>query len=182
MKTKAVLAFIVMLILIVGAFAIGSYRVYLDERMQVELALGSLGDVLVSRIEMGHNLLTVARRHLKPDDPLLRAVIKDMDVLEEADTLHEIAQANEQLSKDSKALLDHLQSVASVIQDDRDYRYVTGLLPRGFEQSAQWADARQYNEAAAEFNKRLNTTLNGRVAKLLGVDEAERFGLEGAGR
>lgn len=181
MKSKAVLAFIVMVILMVAAFAIGSYRVYFDERVQVELALGSLSDLLAARIEMGHNLLTVAKRHLKEDDSLLRAVIQDMDVLDSADTLNEIAAANEKLSKDSKALLDHLQTVHSVIQDERDFRYVTGLLPRGFEQSAQWADAKQYNEAASEFNTRLNHTVNGQVARLLGVDEAERFGLEGAG-
>ena len=182
MKFRVVLAFVAMLVMLVAAFAIGSYRVYLDERLQVELALSSLGDVLVARIEMGHNLLTVAQRHLEAGDRLLAAVREDIDLLDRAETLREIAAANEKLTTDSKALLKQLEGTASVQQDARDLRYVTGLLPRGFEQSAQWADAKQYNAAAAAFNTRLHHTLNGKVAGLLGVEDAELFGAEGGAR
>ena len=65
--------------------------------------------------------------------------------------------------------------IPGVQADARDLGYVTGLLPRGLEQSAQWADAGQYNKAAAEFNNRLNGQVNGRLARLLGVREAELF-------
>jgi len=182
MKFRVLLAFVTMLVMLVAAFAIGSYRVYLDERLQVELALSSLGDVLMARIEMGHNLLTVARRHLAAEDSLLRVVQEDIRLLDQADTLKDIANANEKLALDSKALLKKLEGLDSVQQDARDLRYVTGLLPRGFEQSAQWADAKQYNAAAGAFNQRLHYTLNGKVASLLGVEDAELFGAEGGAR
>ncbi len=182
MKFRVVLAFVAMLVMLVAAFAIGSYRVYLDERLQVELALASLGDVLVARIEMGHNLLTVARRHVPEDEALLHALEEDIRLLDQAETLKEIAFANEKLALDSKALLKKLEALDSVQQDARDLRYVTGLLPRGFEQSAQWADSKQYNAAAAAFNQRLHRTLNGKMAAFLGVEDAELFGAEGGAR
>lgn len=181
MKGRAFLAFLAMLVMLVAAFAVGAYRGYFNDRIQVELALSSLSDVLQARIEMGYNLLTVARRHLPEDDALVVSVQGSIRTLEGDAGLAAKAAANAQLSRDSRDLLNKLEGMDSVQTDQRDLRYVTGLLPRGFETSAQWADAEAYNSAVREFNKRLNTTLNGRVAKLLGVMDAETFGTGGNG-
>ena len=180
-SARTVLAFLAMLVMMLAAFAIGAYRGYFNDRLQVELALSSLSDVLTTRIEMGHNLLTVAGRHLDEEEAMLQSVKKDIADLSSSVTLDAKASANERLTRDSKALLILLENTDSVKADQRDLRYVTGLLPRGFEQSAQWADAAQYNAAANEFNTRLEGTINGRVAQLLGIDTAELFGNGGAG-
>lgn len=176
MKTalKVISGILVMLLLMLAAFGIGSYRGFTDEKLQVDLALGSLSDVMDTRIEMGNNLLTVAKRHLPQDDEAVQAVSADIKALS-GETLLNKANANEQLTHNSALLLEKLEKMDSVRRDDRDYSYVTGYLPRGFEQSAEWADAGLYNAAAQKYNDRLNNTLNGRLAKLLGVPAADLF-------
>lgn len=169
------LAFLAMLLMLAAAFAIGSYRSYLNEKLQVELALGSLNDVLTSRVEMGNNLLTVAQRHLDREDPLLVTVRADIAKLDASLSLDTRAAANEELTVHSGRLLDTLAGLPSVLEDKRDLGYVSGLLPRGFEQTAQWADAGKYNSAARQFNERLSTRLNGKIAGLLGIEPAEVF-------
>ena len=78
---RAVLAFLAMLVMLAAAFAIGSYRGYLNEKLNVEMASGSLDEVLDARIEMGNNLLTVASRHVSQDDPLLVSIQKHLHAL-----------------------------------------------------------------------------------------------------
>ncbi len=178
---RAILAFFLMVILISAAFAVGAWRGFTGDREQVELALDSLSDVLDTRVEMGQNLLTVARRHLQKDHPLIKAVEKDIAELSGGSALLKKAAINERFTADADALLKELEASPTVQGDARDLSYVTGLLPRGLEQSARWADAGQYNKAAQEFNSRLNGQLNGRLAKLLGVREAELFSAGGSG-
>ena len=180
MKTafKLFISFLVMLLMMLAAFAIGSYRGFTEEKLQVDLALGSLSDVMNTRIEMANNLLTVAKRHLPQDDELILKVRQDILDLS-GESLTRKAQANERLGDNSELLLNRLETLDSVIADSRDYSYVTGYLPRGFEQSAQWADAGLYNSAARKYNDELKGSLNGQVAMLLGVPAAELF--EGGG-
>lgn len=176
MKTafRLFLAILAMLALMLVAFGIGAYRGFTEEKFQVDLALGSLHDVLNTRIEMGNNLLTVAKRHLPPEDEAMGLIENDIKALN-ADSLAEKAQANEQLGRNSALLLQKLEGLPGVQNDSRDLSYVKGYLPRGFEQSAEWADAGLYNAAARKYNDRLDSTLNGRLAQLLGVPKAELF-------
>lgn len=178
---RAVLAFFLMLLLLFAAVAIGAYRGFAGDKAQVELALNSLAGVLETRVEMGHNLLTVAGRHLNDSDPLIQTVENDLAELSGQAPLLEKASVNERFAQNADALLKALEASPGVRADERDLGYVTGLLPRGLEQSARWADAAQYNKAAAEFNNRLKSQLNGRLAMLLGVREAELFTLGGSG-
>ncbi len=176
MKTtfRNLLAFLAMLLLLMAAFGVGAYRGFTEEKFQVDLALGSLSDTLNARVEMGNNLLTVAKRHVDREDVLLLAISEDIKALN-GDSLPKKAAANSDLTKNSALLLQKLEGLQSVKNDARDLSYVTGFLPRGLEQSEQWADADLYNTAANKFNQRLNASLNGQVAKLLGVEEAELF-------
>ncbi len=178
---RAVLAFFLMLVLLFAAVAIGAYRGFAGDKAQVELALNSLAGVLETRIEMGHNLLTVAKRHLSASDPMVQAVVKDLADLSGQAPLLEKARVNERFALNADALLKAMEASPGVQADERDLGYVTGLLPRGMEQSARWADSAQYNKAAQEFNNRLKGQLNGRLAMLLGVREAELFTVGGSG-
>lgn len=174
-KARLVLALLAMLLMMAAAFGIGAYKGFYAEKVQVELALSSLSDLMATRIEMGQNLLVVARRHLDPQDSQLLTLQQDLAALADYDSLNAMAQANQDLSLHSKELLARLEGMQSVKSDQRDLGYVTGLLPRGFELSAKWADASSYNEAARAFNQRLTATLNGRLAGVLGVEQAELF-------
>jgi hypothetical protein len=175
MRGRVFLAFLLMLLLMAAAFGIGAYRAHFDEKVKIDQTLGSLNEVLTARIEMGNNLLTVAGRHLDAEEPLIISIRTQLANLSGQVSLSEKAAANRQLTIDSKALLDVLEHTASVIQDGRDLNYVTGLLPRGFEQSAQWADASVYNTAAKAFNDRLSGSLSGRIAQFCGIEKAEFF-------
>lgn len=174
-SARAVPAFLAMLLLLALAFGIGAYRGMYNERLQVELALSSLQDVLETRVEMGNNLLTVAGRHLDGEDPLVKAVREDISLLSGEGSLPGILSANQRLARDGKALLAQLESSPSVQTNEQDLFYVNALLPRGFEQSAQWADAAQYNQAARAYNARLKGTITGLAASLLGVEPAALF-------
>lgn len=180
-KWWAVPALIIMLVLITAAFMIGAWRGFASDRAQVQMALTSLDTVFDSRAEMGNNLLLVARRHVGAEDPLVKAVQSDVAALSSGAPLMDKAAANERLTQDADNLLNRLESMDSVQADARDRGYVTGLLPRGLEQSAQWADAGKYKKAAIEFNERLNNQLRGRAAKFLGMREMELFALSGDG-
>lgn len=174
-KARLVLALLAMLVMMAAAFGIGAYKGFYAEKVQVELALSSLSDLMATRIEMGQNLLVVARRHLETKDSLLAQVQQDLAALDDYDSLDAMDQANQNLSLHSKELLAKLEGLQSVKNDQRDLGYVTGLLPRGFELSAKWADASSYNEAARAFNQRLTGTIGGRLARVLGVEQAELF-------
>ena len=174
-KIRAAMAFLAMLVLFCAAVAVGAWRGFSGDREQVAQALSSFSSVLRSRVEMGHNLLVVALRHLSGEDPLVKAVQADLAELSGNSPLLQKAKVNDRFALDAAALLEALEKDASLLADARDLGYVTGLLPRGLEQSAKWADAGQYNKAAQEFNRRLTGQLNGRLAMLLGVREAELF-------
>lgn len=164
------------LLMAVLALAIGAVRGFRQEKAQVEAASSSLETVFTSRVETGSNLLTVARRHLPEEDERIRAVAQDIKVLSDRQSpLPRRVEANSRLQKDAEALLGILENSASVKGDSRDMGYVTGLLPQALDQSAQWADDGMYNEAAGAFNKRLNSSFSGFLARLLGMTEAALF-------
>ncbi len=175
-KTPAYfLGLVILLALVAASLSIGAVRGFREEKAQVESALGSLDAVIGSRVETGNNLLTVARRHLPQGDALLEAVAKDVSSLSAQGLWHQKMAANAQLEADAKALLKALEALPSVQEDSRDLSYVTGLLPQALDQSAQWADAGRYNEAAADYNKRLSGTFSGLIARFLGVAAAPLF-------
>ncbi len=169
------LGLIILLVLVASALSIGAVRGYRDEKAQVESALTSLDKVFGSRVETGNNLLTVARRHLSGEDPMLLAVERDVKALSEKALWPKKMEANLQLEKDAGALLKALEARPSVREDSRDLGYVTGLLPQALDQSAQWADAGRYNEMSAAYNERLRGSFSGWLARFFGVGEAELF-------
>lgn len=173
-KARLVLAFLAMLLMLAAAFAIGTYRGFDSDRLQMEVTLQSLSHVLQSRIEMGNNVLTLAKRHPQADALLVQKLQDDIAGLS-APGLPERAIANNSLGKNALALLSQLASLPSVKADGRDLGYATSLLPQGLAQSAQWADAGRYNDAATEFNLRLGKGLKGWLARRLGILPLELF-------
>ena len=74
------------------------------------------------------------------------------------------------------ALLEKLAQLDSVKKDDRDLMYVTSYLPQMLAQSEQKTAGAAYNQAAADFNGRMNKTFSGWLARtMLGIKPAAEF-------
>lgn len=170
-----VLGMLLLLLLAAASIAVGAAKGYRQEKAQVESAMASLDALFSSRVETGNNILTVARRHLSRDEALLKAVEADILELSARGQRQQKAEANARLETHADDLLKVLEQTGSVQDDARDLGYVTGLLPQALDQSAQWADAAGYNQAAKAYNERLNSSITGTIAKILGVTEAALF-------
>jgi hypothetical protein len=174
-----VFGLLLLLLLTAASIAVGATKGYQQEKAQVESTMASLDALFSSRVETGYNLLTVARRHLSKDEALLKAVEVDILDLSSQGQWQRKVEANAHLETNAKDLLKALEQAPGVQADARDLGYVTGLLPQALDQSAQWADAAGYNQAAKAYNERLNSSITGRIAKMLGVTEAALFLPEG---
>ncbi len=174
-KLNAVLAFLAMLILLGGAVLWGAYKGWSQERSRVESSMGSLQEMLGARREIGNNILTVARRHLPAQDPLLTALSADITQLAEEEGFGRLAAVNADFEKDAQALLSRLCALASVQADERDLMYAQAMLPQALEESARLTEQAEYNREAEDFNQNMDRRFSGRIAAWLGVEKAQQF-------
>ena len=177
MKLKTGWAVAIMVILVAGSVVFGAYRGWNDERALVNETRAGLENMLQTRVESAYNVLAVAKRHLPETDEAYQRVVQDRSGLEGAsDDLAQKAAANDALTVDAAALLDKLSQLDSVKNDSRDNMYVTSYLPQMLAQSEQKTAGAAYNQAAADFNSRMNKTFSGWLARiLLGIRPAAEF-------
>lgn len=174
-RSTAVMAFVLMIVLIGASLLWGAYKGWSAERQQVETCMGTLEEVLDARREVGFNILTVARRHLPAEHPMLLSLQTALADLSQAESLSQRAHANESLQADMKSLLEELKQLPSLTADERDSMYVNQLLPQAMEQSARMTEQAEYNLQAERFNRGFDTSFSGSLARLLGVKRAEQF-------
>ena len=181
MKLKTGWAIAIMVILIAGSVVYGAYRGWTDERARVDETYTGLESMLQTRIESAYNVLAVAKRHVPESDEAYLRVQKDLFGLEGGSNpawneLAQQAEANDALTRDAAALLANLSQLDSVKNDERDLMYVTSYLPQMLAQSEEKTAGAVYNQAAAEFNTRIEGTFSGWVARnLLGFKLAKEF-------
>ena len=176
MKLKTGTAIIIMVVLIIGSVLYGAYKGWSNEKAHVDATYAGLESMLQTRVETAYNILTVAKRHLPETDEAVQRVSMDLSQLDNAYTdLGRKAQANEALAQDAAALLKTLSQLDSVKKDSRDEMYVNNYLPQMLSESEEMTISATYNQAAAEFNSRINRTFSGFLAKLMGVSPAEVF-------
>ncbi len=179
MKLRSGIAFLLMIVLVVLSVGFGAYRGWSRERAKVEESYVGLESMLRTRVESAYNVLAVAKRHVKTGDSegqrLYQQVEQTKNALEGDAALSAKADANTQLTAYVNDLLAHLAALDSVRQDSRDNDYVKNYLPQMMEQSEEKTASANYNSAAREFNKKLNGTFSGFLAKLLGIKPAEEF-------
>ena len=180
MKLKTGWAIVIMVILIAGGVVYGAYSGWTDERALVNETRAGLESMLQTRVESAYNVLAVAKRHLPEDDEAYQRVVRDRNDLEssskDADDMAQKAKANDALTADAAALLDKLAQLDSVKKDSRDNMYVTSYLPQMLAQSEQKTVGAAYNQAAADFNSRMNGTFSGWLARsFLGIKPAAEF-------
>ena len=184
MKLRTGTAVLLLIALVLFAVGFGAYRGWSQERARVEETYAGLETMLHTRVEAAYNLLAVACRekYMQNADAELRDAVgrvkEDRDVLESGASLRKKAEANESLTRDAQALLAKLAALPPVQADERDRMYVGSYLPQMMEQSEEKTAGANYNTAAAEFNKKLNSTFSGMIAKVLGIRPAETFLLQ----
>lgn len=174
-KINAVLAFVVMLVLLAVAVIWGAYEGWSGERRQVESSMNTLYEMLGARREIGNNILTVAQRHLQKEDALARSLREEIANLGKNSDFEALADANARFERDAEALLDHLSRQPSLKADERDSMYALQMLPQALEQSSRMTEQAEYNQQAAAFNQNMKSRFSGRVARFLGIDDAQQF-------
>ncbi len=177
MKLRSGIAFLLMVILVVLSVGFGAYRGWSQERAKVEESYAGLESMLRTRVESAYNVLAVAKRHVNGGEGqrLYQLVEQTKDVLEGDAALSVKADANAQLTASVNDLLAYLSTLDSVRQDSRDQQYVASYLPQMMEQSEEKTASANYNSAARDFNKKLDSTFSGWLARLLGIKPAEAF-------
>ncbi|MBR0407516.1 MAG: hypothetical protein IJI53_05735 [Clostridia bacterium] len=176
MKLKTGTAIVIMIVLVIGSVLFGAYKGWTTEKAHVDATYAGLESMLQTRVETAYNILTVAKRHLPETDEAYQRVSMDLGQLDNAYTdLGRKAQANEALAQDAAALLKALAQMDSVKSDSRDEMYVNNYLPQMLSESEAKTEGAAYNQAAAEFNGRINRTFSGFLAKLMGIKPAEVF-------
>lgn len=177
-KSHSLFVVLLMIGMIIGAVCWGAVKNWSHERSVVESKSVSLTAMLEARVEVAYNILTVAKRHMTSDNALIKAVEKDRNVLEGDGTLREKAIANERFTGNASALLSALEAVESVKNDSRDSMYVSQLLLQALIQSQERTAQAEYNQAASDFNDRLDSSFSGKLARFLGTSRSEEFIIE----
>ncbi len=157
-------------VLVVGAILLGAVRGWSGER---EAALhsvsegGELSELLENRAMDAANLYVVAARHLPATDETLAALARCRDTLmdERADG-QSLALADAALTDAALALAEKLPALDSVRQSARDQAYIS-TLTRTLSEATNLR--RSYAAIVEDFNTRLNRSLTGKLAMLLGV-------------
>lgn len=159
------------IVLVAGAVCIGAVRGWHNEQVATleAVAVGSdLSEPLNNRGMDAANLAVVASRHLAAKDP-------DVTLLQQAYSIIckgnfsaiERAQADAQISIAAASLAERLPQLASVQASKRDQAYIT-TLTRVLSQPTSFAE--DYAAALEDYNTRLNSSLTGKLAMLLGVE------------
>ncbi len=176
MKLKTGTAFAIMVVLIIASVLFGAYKGWSGEKAHVDATYAGLESMLQTRVETAYNILSVAKRHLSDTDEGYLRVVMDRDEIDnQYNDLSRKAKANDALTKDAAALLAQLKAMESVQKDSRDKMYVESYLPQMLAESEERTVGAVYNQAAANFNNRINGTFSGFLAKLMGIKPASVF-------
>lgn len=157
--------------MVAGAVCIGAVRGWHNEQVAAleAISVGSdLSEPMRNRGMDAANLAVVASRHLPVKDPdvilLQQAYFK---ICKTNSSAIERAQADAQISIVAASLAERLPELASVQASQRDQAYITALT-RTLSQPTTFAE--DYATALEDYNVRLNSSLTGKLAMLLGVE------------
>lgn len=157
--------------LLAGAVCIGTVRGWHGEMVDTLESISASSDLsepLRNRGMDAANLAVVASRHLPDKDP-------DVVLLQQAysticvgnSSAAQRSQADAQISIVAASLAQRLPELASVQASQRDQAYISALT-RTLSESG--TSAEEYAAAIADYNRRLTTSLTGKLAMLLGVE------------
>ena len=88
-------------------------------------------------------------------------------------SVDEIVAADAELTKTAASLQKELPTLASVQSSSRDQAYIT-TLTRALLETQSVTDG--YNEQVSSYNQRLNASMTGKLAQVLGVQPLTAYG------
>lgn len=165
------LAVFAAIVLAAGAVCIGAVNGWKSEREEA-LSVGEtnaeLAAVLETRAMDAANLAVVAARHLPEDDKQL-ALLRDAQAVlwKGSGSMQEMITADALITEIAGAFGKSLPALPSVQASQRDQVYVS-MLTRTLSEGE--SAAALFRLSANDFNTRLNASLTGRLAQLLGVE------------
>lgn len=169
-KASSALCLALAVALTLAAVALGAYRGWSGQRQEVLEAFSgdaTLRDYLEERAMDAANLRVVAARHLDAADPRLAELTQARKTLISPDaTVEELAAADAALTALAAQLQQELPQLESVQQSSRDQAYIT-TLTRALMEAQSVTDS--YNAQVESFNQRLQSSLTGKLAQLMGV-------------
>ena len=179
MKNKLPTALCVLIAAALVAFGLlfGTWSGYREDRVRVNELLtmeNGLLDVLSYRAADGINLSAVARRHLPAADEDLLALERYGCELQLAAEVRASTSLDHAVAEAFAAVSAKLQQTASFQQSQRDRRYLD-MLKADFNSLRTSDVVTAYNQAAADFNTRLDAPLSGDLAMLLGIEKCPLY-------
>lgn len=169
-RLSTILSIIACLALCAGALCVGAYRGWSAERDSALAALTAGGEMrtqLENRGMDAANLAVVAARHLAADDAELTALRKaSSTLLSGTEDAEIILQADAVITDVALRFSQELPALPSVQQSSRDKTYVTMLTSLLGKKSGL---THTYTLLVEDYNQRLESSLTGRLAMLLGV-------------
>lgn len=179
MKNKLPTALCVVIAVALVAFGLlyGTWSGYREDRARVDELLtmeNGLLDVLSYRAADGINLSAVAKRHLPAADEDLIALERYGRELQQAAEVRASTSLDQAVAEAFTAVSAKLKENASFRQSQRDQRYLD-MLTADFNSLLASDVVTLYNQAAAEFNTRLDAPLSGDLAMLLGIEKCPLY-------
>lgn len=157
--------------MVAGAVCIGAVRGWVNEQdaaLNASAIGGELSEPQRIRAMDAANLAVVAARHLPTQDPDVTTLKSAYTTICESDaSAIERAQADASISIVAASLAERLPQLASVQASQRDQAYISSLT-RSLSQPTTFAE--DYAAAIEDYNTRLNNSLTGKLAILLGVE------------
>lgn len=168
---STLLCILLTIAMVAGAVCIGAVRGWVSEQdatLQSILAGSDIGEPLLTRGMDAANLAVVAARHLPPKDEDIALLQQSYQTICKTDaSAAERAHADTAISIAAASLAERLPELASVQASQRDQAYISSLT-RTLSQSTTYAA--DYAAAIEDYNTRLNSSLTGKLAMLLGVN------------
>lgn len=165
---STILCVLLAVVMAAAGIGIGAVRGWNGERQAALNALsgdGDLAEALQVRAMDAANLAVVAGRHLT-DDADVAALQNAYHTIVSGASADKLAQADAAISIAAANLAARLPELSSVKASTRDQVYISTLTRTLVQQTGS---ASTYAAAIDDYNQRLNRSLTGKLAMLLGV-------------
>ncbi len=169
MKEKIIniLSVVGCIVLLIIALCIGAVGGWRDEKETLYASAPEMGQALQNRAMDAANLAVVAARHVTDTDPSVMALREAFELLQRNDlTMQQLLDADKALANAVADLAQRLPALPSMQASARDTAYLTALTRT---LSVDSGLDTVLTEAQEAFDKRLSSSLTGRIAMLFGV-------------
>ena len=168
---NTLLSILLCAVLVLAALCIGSFRGWSSERADILHAFTKKGEMHTRLQHRGYdaaNLAVVAARHLPADDGDLAALREgSRTLLSGTEDMALLLSVDDDVTNAALRLADSLPTLSTVQASQRDQTYISMLTAA---LSPRDSVRHSYTLLAEDFNQRLEGSLLGRLALLMGVN------------